>query len=81
MEEEFEQNDLWECFVCGKPSHSDLAPSGWLSNSHPLCKFCADRILMDLHHVQRNRMSYHYRLGEIRVVGKIPCFDGKHLWN
>jgi len=64
-------NKKWECHLCCKESKFQKLPAGYLGNYHPLCKNCADEILSDKSHEQRNRLTFHYSVGDIVVHNNI----------
>jgi hypothetical protein len=66
-EENNEDEFIWECWNCAEDQLSDCIPLGWLGNSHPLCKRCADNIFKNTENTSRNRLTYYYLVGEIRI--------------
>ena len=66
--EDDEKNSPWECWLCGREDDFDAAPYGWIRDSHPLCRRCADILLNNPEHKWHNSLSYHYKLGEIKAV-------------
>lgn len=71
-----EINENWECFLCAKEYSFELLPTGYLSNSHPLCQKCADIVLNEEKHKHRLRLSYHRQIGDIKLVANIPVQNG-----
>lgn len=71
-----EINECWECFLCSKEETFEILPTAYLSNSHPLCKKCADTILKDENHKQRFRLSYHNSIGDLKMISNIPVQEG-----
>lgn len=69
-------NEKWECFLCCKEDDFDKLPYGYLSNSHPLCRECANSILKNENHNQRFRLSYHKEIGDIVIASNIPIQNG-----
>ena len=69
-------NENWECFLCAQPYNFEFLPSGYLSNSHPLCKYCADSVLNEEKHKHRFRLTYHHQIGDLKLVANIPVHDG-----
>ena len=66
----------WECFLCCKEKDFKTLPYGYLSNSHPLCKACANSVLENENHKHRSRISYHKAIGDISMVADIPIQIG-----
>jgi hypothetical protein len=54
--------------------------SGYLSNYHPLCGNCSDDCL-GKNDVQSNRLTYHYRIGDLIVVNNIKIPNNIHNQN
>lgn len=74
-------NEKWECFLCSKEYDFESLPTGYLSNSHPLCFICANLILNNQNHEQRFRLSYHKDIGDIVFVSHIPVPSGNFIKN
>jgi hypothetical protein len=68
-------NNKWECFLCGKEDSFEIAPYGYLSNSHPLCIACADEVLKNENHKHRFRLTYHKTIGDIIIASNIPIYE------
>lgn len=65
------ENQTWECYICCKENDFNVLPKGYLANYHPLCDFCADKILRNRQSDDFNRMTYHKTIGDFIVVKKI----------
>jgi hypothetical protein len=74
-------NKKWECFLCGEEDYFQILPTGYLSNSHPLCSNCANIILYNENHNQRFRLTYHKDIGDISFVADIPVPVGNFIRN
>lgn len=64
-------NEKWECFLCGMESLNDTLVSGYIGNYHPVCKSCTDSCLAS-DNIYSKRLTYHYKLGEIKFINSIP---------
>lgn len=71
-----EINDTWECYLCSSEHSFDDNPKGYLANYHPLCGNCADCILNEETRKQRFRLTYHEKIGDLRMIGNIPVENG-----
>jgi hypothetical protein len=71
-----EINEDWECFLCATDFPIKTLPTGYLSNSHPLCKSCADNVLNTENHKHRFRLSYHTQIGDLQIIANIPVVEG-----
>jgi hypothetical protein len=69
-------NENWECFLCTKENKFETLPTGYLSNWHPLCQTCADIVLNEERHMHRFRLTYHNKIGDIKLLANIPVHDG-----
>ena len=76
-----ELNDNWECFLCTAEYDLSVEPSGYLSNSHPLCEKCANSVLKDEKHKQRFRLTYHSQIGDLKIIANIPIQYGNQTLN
>ncbi len=74
-------NECWECFLCSDEENFNILPSAYLSNSHPLCKKCSDVILNDENHKQRFRLTYHSKIGDLKMISNIPVQDSYQKLN
>ena len=74
--ENCEENEKWECYLCAAEENFSISPNGYLANYHPLCNKCADEILYNEHHADRFRLSYHSNIGDIKMVSNIPVEEG-----
>ncbi|MDR2194094.1 MAG: hypothetical protein LBP19_06470 [Treponema sp.] len=54
-----------ECYLCGNEDDFDDPPYGWIRDVHPLCKYCADKVLKDTGNKFHASLSYHYKVGVI----------------
>lgn len=63
--EDDKEDTPWECWLCGRESDFDIAPHGWIRDSHPLCRQCADLLLHDTEHKHHSSLSYHYKAGKV----------------
>lgn len=75
------ENEYWECFLCAAEFINIIFPSGYLSNSHPLCNTCANIILNDQNHSERIRLTYHNSIGDLKILAKIPVQEGYQYLN
>ena len=69
-------NEKWECFLCCKEDDFETLPYGYLSNSHPLCRICANYVLEDENHRQRFRLTYHLEIGDLVIASNVPIQTG-----
>ena len=74
-------NKKWECFLCCREDDFKIPPVGFLSNYHPLCRYCADSVLQNRFHRQYFRLTYHESLGDIVIASNIPILTGSFLKN
>ena len=65
-------NNKWECYLCGKEDDFDILPDGYLANYHPLCICCVNQILENKNHRDRFRLTYHSKLGDLKIIKDIP---------
>lgn len=63
-----EINDSWECFKCGNEFKFQEVPSGYISNYHPLCKVCVDKVCKSNNSFNISRLTFHYQYGDIKVI-------------
>lgn len=66
-----ETNEKWECYLCVQDYHFEELPAGYLSNSHPLCLQCANSVLNDVKHKHRFRLTYHKKIGDLKLVSNV----------
>ncbi len=71
-----ETNDIWECYLCSFENSFEENPKGYLANYHPLCGNCADKVLNDERNQHRNRLTYHFKIGDLKIIGNIPVENG-----
>lgn len=71
-----EIDENWECFLCATDLSNKTIPTGYLSNSHPLCKCCADDVLNNTNHKHRFRLSYHNQIGDLKIIASVPVERG-----
>ena len=70
--ENCEENEKWECYLCTKENNFSIFPDGYLANYHPLCGKCTDEILSDKSSNNRFRLSYHKSIGDLMMISNIP---------
>jgi len=68
MNGDWEMNEKWECYLCGKEDIFDHPASGFLGNYHPLCLNCANNVFYCENHIDRFRLTYHSEYGDLRFV-------------
>jgi hypothetical protein len=67
-----EIDETWECYLCSADYNFEDNPKGYIANYHPLCINCADNLLNNENNQHRLRLTYHYRIGDIMMIGNIP---------
>lgn len=67
-----EINENWECYLCSKENSFEINPNGYLANYQPLCRKCADNVLNDDDNKYRFRLTYHEKIGDIKIINSIP---------
>lgn len=75
------ENEYWECYLCAAEFVNLTLPSGYLSNSHPLCKSCSNSILDNESHNERIRLTYHNSIGDLKMLANIPIPIFYKCWN
>lgn len=58
-------NEKWECHLCAKEDNFENLPFGYLGNYHPLCKRCANIVLVEEGNIHHCRLTYHKNIGDI----------------
>jgi hypothetical protein len=76
-----EANETWECYLCGLENNFNKNPSGYLANYHPLCGHCADGVLQNEGNKHRFRLTYHDKIGDLKMISNIPVDDSYPNWN
>ena len=69
-------NSTWECYLCDSSQSFKVNPSAYLSNYHPLCKNCSDKVLEDDYNPNRSRLTFHEKIGDIKLILNIPVENG-----
>lgn len=67
----FFENTVWECHLCANEFDFECLPSGYLGNFHPLCKKCSDEIIQNGNSRHFNRLTFHYKLGDLEKIGNL----------
>ena len=75
-DENWEEIEKWECFLCSREEKFSVSPSGYLSNAHPLCEHCENEVLLDGTHIHRFRLTYHRSIGDLNIMSNIPVQNG-----
>ncbi len=75
-DDNWEEIEKWECFLCAREEKFSALPNGYLSNCHPLCMQCANEVLLDEAHTQRFRLTYHHNIGDLSIMSTIPVQNG-----
>jgi hypothetical protein len=67
-----EENNTWECYLCSSEHGFEDNPIGYLANFHPLCLNCANDVLTDKNNQNHFRLTFHEKIGDLKIIGNIP---------
>lgn len=73
-------NNKWECYLCAKEFSLRKTAFGYLGNYHPICRKCSDMCISE-NNIQTQRLTYHYKYGDIKLCQGIPIELNLHNQN